>query len=172
MNADELAVEVGMAAMHELRDAIGKIQHCVDQLSEAQVWQRPQPALNSVGNLLLHLAGNLTQWVVCGVGGEPDHRNRAAEFAAAGGISKRVLLQTVIEAANAAQAAVQRLTCSELLRVRRIQGFEVTGLAAIFHSIPHFRGHTQEIVHIARTLLGDRYQIQWQPTTPEEGAPL
>jgi hypothetical protein len=171
MNADELAVQVGLAAREELRDAIGKIRHCLDQLSEEQVWQRPQPGLNSIGNLLLHLAGNLTQWVVCGVGGERDHRNRAAEFAAEGEFSKVEMLQKVGDAAIAAQSVLEQLTCSELLRVRRIQGFEVTGLAAIFHSVPHFRGHTQEIVHIARTLLGDRYQVQWQPRTAEEGAP-
>jgi len=53
---------------------------------------------------------------------------------------------------------------------RRIQGFNVTGLAALFDSVPHFRGHTQEIVHMTRMQLGDAYKFAWTPTTPEHGA--
>jgi hypothetical protein len=63
-----------------------------------------------------------------------------------------------------------RLTASQLLRVRRIQGFDRTGLEAIFDSVPHFRGHTQEIVHMTRLQLGDAYQSAWMPATPAQGA--
>ena len=170
MTADELAVHVGRQAGDELADALTKIKHCVDQLDEAQIWLRPQASLNSVGNLLLHLDGNLTQWIVCGIGGAEDQRDRPAEFAASGSVPKNDLIQRLDAAVANARAAMDRLSGDELLRVRRIQGFEVTGLAAIFHSIPHFRGHTQEIVHMTRLLLGDKYRIQWQPATPEQGA--
>ena len=62
------------------------------------------------------------------------------------------------------------MTARQLLEARRIQGFNVTGLAAIFDSVPHFRGHTQEIVHMARLQLGEAYKFAWTPTTPEQGA--
>ena len=57
-----------------------------------------------------------------------------------------------------------------LAEPRRIQGFDVTGVAAIFDSVPHFRGHTQEIVHMTRLQLGDAYRFAWTPTTSEQGA--
>ena len=170
MTTDELVIQVGKEAAHELSDALGKIKHCVDQLDDARVWSRPHPSTNSIGNLLLHLEGNLTQWIVCGIGGAEDHRNRPAEFAEQGPIPKSNLIRRLEIAVANARAAFERLSGDELMRVRRIQGFDVTGLAAVFHSVPHFRGHTQEIVHLTRMILGDEYRIQWQPMTNEQGA--
>jgi hypothetical protein len=123
MTADELAAAVGAAAAHELDSALERIKHCLSQLNDAQVWHCSQPGLNSLGNLVLHLCGNLRQWVVAGLEAVVDE-------------AKRVL----------AGADARRLT-----EVRRIQGFDVTGVAAIFDSVPYFRGHTQEIVHMTQS---------------------
>jgi hypothetical protein len=59
------------------------------------VWHRSQPGLNSIGNLILHLCGNLRQWVVAGLGGAPDVRNRPAEFAERGTVPKDELLRNL-----------------------------------------------------------------------------
>jgi hypothetical protein len=171
MTTDELAAAVGAAAADELANALGKIEHCLTQLSDAQVWQRPRPALNSVGNLLLHLEGNLRQWVLAGLGGAPDARDRPAEFAERGPVPKDELLRRLRAAVGEARGVLARQTARQWLELRRVQGFEVTGLGALFDSVPHFRGHTQEIVHLTREMLGDAYRFQWRPTTPEEGAP-
>jgi hypothetical protein len=58
----------------------------------------------------------------------------------------------------------------QLAEPRRIQGFDMIGVAAVFDSVSHFRGHTQEIVHMTRLQLGDAYRFAWTPTTPEQGA--
>jgi Protein of unknown function (DUF1572) len=169
MTADELAATVGAAAAHELGSAVERIKHCLDQLNDEQVWQRSRPGLNSIGNLILHLCGNLRQWIVAGVGGAPDDRNRPAEFAERGPIPKDELmhrLETVVAEAKRILAGVDARQLSER---RRIQGFDVTGLAAIFDSVPHFRGHTQEIIHMTRLQLCDVYQFAWMPTTPDQG---
>src|SRR4029077_4440954 len=81
MTADEMAAAVGREAATELTSALAKIKHCLGQLTEEQVWWRSRPSLNSIGNLILHLCGNVRQWIVAGLGGAADSRDRPAEFA-------------------------------------------------------------------------------------------
>jgi hypothetical protein len=88
MNIDDLARAVGHEAGQVLTSALGKINHCLGQLSDEQVWWRSQPSLNSIGNLILHLSGNLRQWLVAGLGDAKDVRDRPAEFAERGPIPK------------------------------------------------------------------------------------
>jgi hypothetical protein len=171
MTADELAAAVGAAAAHELDSALLRIKHCLGQLNDSQAWHRSQPGLNSIGNLVLHLYGNLRQWVVAGLGGAPDVRNRPAEFAEAGPVPKDELVRNLEAVVEEAKRILAGVDARQLKEGRRIQGFDVTGAAAIFDSVPHFRGHTQEIVHITRLQLGDAYRFAWTPTTPEQGAP-
>jgi hypothetical protein len=171
MTADELAAAVGAAAADELANALDRIKHCLGQLNDGQVWQRSRPDLNSIGNLILHLGGNLRQWIVAGLGGAADSRHRPAEFAERGPIAKERLLRDLEAAVNESKRVLAGVSAGQLAAGRRIQGFDVTGVAAIFSSVPHFRGHTQEIVHMTRLLLGDAYKYAWTPTTPEQGAP-
>jgi hypothetical protein len=169
--ADELAAAVGAEAANELASALVKIKHCLSQLTEEQVWWRSQPSLNSIGNLLLHLCGNVRQWIVAGLGGATDGRDRPAEFSERGPIPKDELVRKLEAMVDEAKAVLARQTARQFLEARRIQGFDVTGLAAIFDSVPHFRGHTQEIIHMTRLQLGDAYKFQWTPMMPGHGGP-
>ncbi len=168
------AEDVARSALGEtnklLDECAAKIGHCVNQLSDEQIWWRPAPSLNSIGNLILHLCGNLEQWIVSGVGGAPDTRHRPAEFAERGPIPRAVLLDKLTSVVAAAQRTIAQSRPAELARERTIQGFAVTGWAAILHSVPHFNGHTQEIISYTRMQLGDAYKFYWQPKTPEQGA--
>jgi hypothetical protein len=171
MIADELAAAVGAAAAHELDSALERIRHCLAQLTDEQVWRRSRPGLNSIGNPILHLGGNLRQWVVAGVGGAPDIRNRPAEFAERGPVPKAELVRSLEAVVEEAKRVLTGVDAQQLAERRRIQGFDVTGVAAVFDSVPHFRGHTQEIVYMTRLRLGEAYKFAWMPTTPEQGAP-
>lgn len=158
------------AASAELADAMRMVEHCVLQLDEEQVWRRPAEGLNSVGNLLLHLTGNLRQWVVCGLGGEADDRRRADEFAVRGGISRDELLSQLRDCVRNVQDVMPGVTADQLLNPGLIQGFKVSGMAALWHAVPHFRGHTQEIIGLTRQILGDRYLFAWVPQNAAQGA--
>lgn len=171
MTTDELAAVVGAAAAHELTSALERITHCVNQLNQDQVWRRSNSKLNSIGNLILHLCGNLRQWIVAGIGGATDTRNRPAEFAELGPLPKEELLRRLGDVVTDARRTLTGVDARQLTEPRRIQGFDVTGVTAIFDSVPHFRGHTQEIVHMTRVHLGDAYRFSWTPSTPEQGAP-
>jgi uncharacterized damage-inducible protein DinB len=170
MTADEFAAAVGAEAALELDSAHERIQHCVAQLSDEQLWWRPTPDMNSIGNLILHLCGNVRQWIIAGLGDQPDVRNRPLEFSERGPIAKSDLMQRLDATIRDAKQVIQQQSAAKWLAVRRIQGSEVSGLKALFNSLPHFRGHTQEIIHMTRLLLGDRYQFAWRPVTAEEGA--
>jgi hypothetical protein len=170
MTADELATAVGTEAADELASALARIKHCLGQLSDEQVWWRSHPSLNSIGNLTLHLCGNVRQWIVAGLGGGADVRDRPADFAERGPIPRDELLRRLEAVVDEARTMLARQTGRQLLESRRIQGFDVTGLKAIFASVPHFRGHTQEIIGMTRLQLGDAYRFAWTPT-PEQGGP-
>jgi hypothetical protein len=155
---DELRGAITFALNDELDAALGRIGHCLGQLSEDHVWGRSRPDMNSVGNLVLHLTGNVRQLIVSGVGGAPDDRDRPAEFAARGPLPKAELLRRLTDAVNAAKDAIARAGDAALLRKITVGRYDWTGLQAVVRSVAHFRGHTQEIIHMTRTILGEKYE--------------
>lgn len=154
--------ETGRAFIEEARrllreDYLPKIERCLEQLDDAQLWWRPNAQSNSVANLLLHLAGNARQWVVCGVGGVGDDRARDAEFAAGhtgeglpGGAE---LIERLRATLREADEVLARLEPSGLLETRSIQGLAgVPVLSAVFHVVEHFATHTGQIVLLTKLL--------------------
>jgi Protein of unknown function (DUF1572) len=163
---DQLTGAFAAAACEELTKALDRIKHCVNQLTDEQTWWRSSADMNSVGNLILHLAGNLRQWIISGVGGEKDTRQRPKEFTERGPIPRKELLARLEAVVAESQATIKKASAENLLRVRTIQSFSVDGFYALFNAIPHFRGHTQEIIHMTRGLLGDAYKYVGAPPEP------
>jgi len=151
-----------------LAKGLKKIRHCVDQLSDDQVWWRSRPEMNSIANLMLHLAGNLRQWIVSGIGGAPDVRDRPGEFADRSGAPKAKVLAKLEAVIRECDAVLARLGPDDLVARRRIQGFDVTVTGALFDVIPHLQGHVQEIIHMTREQLGDAYQFDFVPKGAEQ----
>jgi uncharacterized damage-inducible protein DinB len=127
-----------------------KIRLSVSNLSYEQIWQRPNEESNSIGNLLLHLAGNVRQWIVCGVGGAKSDRDRAAEFSARNGPPLNELLALFDAAVRDADAVIALLTEDDLMQTRTIQGRETTVIAAIYHVVEHFALHAGQIIVFAK----------------------
>jgi uncharacterized damage-inducible protein DinB len=127
-----------------------KIRLAVEALPPNAIWWRANEQSNSVGNLLLHLAGNVRQWIVSGVGGAPDTRYRAAEFEARTGGDAATLLAALDHVLDDADAVLARLTEADLAGSRTIQGRDVNVLEAIYHVVEHFSGHVGQIVLIAK----------------------
>ena len=115
MTADELASAVGQAAAHEMGSALSRLSHCVNQLSDEQVWWRAHPDSNSIGNLILHLCGNVRQWIVSGLGGVADTRKRPEEFTERGLIPKAELLGRLNAVVKEAQDVLTRQTAEQFL---------------------------------------------------------
>jgi hypothetical protein len=137
-----------------LDDYWPRMRTCVESLSDDQVWWRPNEASNSVGNLILHLNGNLQQWVVASFGRLPDTRNRPAEFAERHTIPARSLLATLEATVQRAADVLWRLTEADLRETHHIQGYTVSGLQAVYQVVEHFALHYGQIAYITKLQRG------------------
>lgn len=131
-----------------------KIRRALAGLTEEDLWWRPNPASNSMGNLVLHLAGNVRQWVVAGIGGAPDTRDREEEFRKKGRETQESLLEVLEEALAEADEVLAGLTLSTLQEERVIQGMSVTVLGAVYHVVEHFSMHTGQIIYLSKLRTG------------------
>jgi uncharacterized damage-inducible protein DinB len=136
-----------------------KIAHCLDTLPADALWRRSGDDSNSVGNLLLHLAGNVRQWIVSGVGGADDHRLRSAEFAAREGESAEHLWRSLRGTLDEADAVIAAQSPLSLLERRTIQGRELSVLDAVYHVVEHFALHTGQIILLAKAYAPGRIQF-------------
>lgn len=172
MSNDRLTEQVTAEFEHLLNESMRKIRHCVGQLNDEQIWKRPGDGMNSVANLLLHITGNLRQWCVVGIQQRPDDRDREAEFAATTGLNGAELIRRLDAVAAEAINVIQSLDDQSLQQDRQIQGFKVTVLQALFHTVPHFVGHTHQILMLTRLHLGSAYQFEWSPDQNRTGVPI
>jgi uncharacterized damage-inducible protein DinB len=131
-----------------------RMKTCVEPLTTEQIWWRPNQASNSIGNLLLHLNGNVRQWLVTSFNRDEDKRNRPAEFAAKEGASAEELLDRLGATLDEAAAVLNRLTVAELLANYEVQGYHVSGLDVVYHVVEHFGMHYGQIVYITKLLSG------------------
>ena len=136
-----------------------KIRRCLDVLPPEAVWRRTDEGSNSVGNLLLHLTGNVRQWIVSSVGGAPDVRFRSGEFAARDGSDANALFAALRATLDDAVAVIGSLTAEQLLERRTIQGREVSVLDAVYHVVEHFALHTGQIVLLTKAVAPGRIQF-------------
>jgi uncharacterized damage-inducible protein DinB len=137
----------------KLAQLFGRIETCVAKLTPEQIWTRAADNDNAVGNLVLHLAGNVRQWILCGVGGQEDRRDRDSEFSARSGEDALERLRPVVSEASALIAA---LPPGRLTETRTIQKhYDVTVLEAIYHVVEHFSMHTGQIIFATKLLTGE-----------------
>ena len=137
-----------------LRQLGSRIETCLSSLNEDQVWARGSENENAVGNLVLHLCGNVRQWIVSGAGGRPDSRDRDSEFSAKGGIPVTELAGRLRAVVQEAVAVLGEVTAERLGERIVVQEYDVTVLEAVYHVVEHFSMHTGQIIFITKMLTG------------------
>lgn len=152
MNRSVFTKSYTTAAIFRLNESLERIITCVQKLEDTQLWSAPNESLNSVGNLVLHLSGNITQYVIAGLGKTSDSRNRAAEFNTTG-LSKQALIDTISNTIDSANAVLGKLNDTDLLERKNIQGFELNGIDIILHVVEHCSYHTGQITLWTKYLL-------------------
>jgi uncharacterized damage-inducible protein DinB len=138
----------------KLAQLASRIETCLESLDPREVWERGGDNQNAVGNLVLHLSGNVRQWIVCGVGGKLGVRDRDAEFAARAGRGPGELAHRLRETVEEAVAVLNGVTAERLTERVTIQQYDVSVLDAIYHVVEHFSMHTGQIMFATKMLTG------------------
>lgn len=141
-------------SVNKLNQSVDRIATCLGKLSEDQIWARGHENENAVGNLVLHLCGNVRQWIVHGLGGQPDIRERDTEFAAAGGIDAAELIAKIRRTVEEAAAVLGKLSPEQLTRTYQIQARTASGVEAVMNVVEHFAQHTGQIIYATKNLTG------------------
>jgi uncharacterized damage-inducible protein DinB len=171
VTAEEIFLKFSAEKLEQLH---GRIQDCLARLTGEQIWTRHSDNENAIGNLALHLAGNVRQWIGSGVAGWPDHRERDAEFDARGSQSPGELAELLKIRVTEAVSLIRSLPVARLTERIAPQGYDVTVLEAIGHVVEHFSMHTGQIIFLTKMLTGEDlayYQhLRWSGL--ERGAKL
>jgi uncharacterized damage-inducible protein DinB len=143
-------------------DYLPKIERCLDKLSDQDIWWRPNDASNSIGNLILHLCGNVTMWIIGGVGDLPFERNRQLEFDERRELPSEELRQRLRTVVQRADQVLSTLDEKSLERRRQIQDYDVSVLEAVYHVVEHFSMHTGQIIFLSKARLRHDLEL-WKP---------
>lgn len=146
-------------------ECLPRIIKCLDQLDNPRIWWRPNENSNSIGNLVLHLCGNIRQWIYAGLGNYDDVRHRQTEFDERTPIPKEELKDQLTRTMEMVRPVIQNTPAEELLNIRAVQTFQESGLTILIHVTEHFSYHTGQIAYITK-MLTDR-QLNFY-----EGVPL
>lgn len=135
-----------------VKESVEKILKCMDHLSEDEIWFRPNESSNSVGNLILHLCGNLRQYILSGVDGQKDIRVRQQEFDARNTMNKSDLKIHLKETIKDVDQALTRIDATSLTDKREVQCFKESLVGMLIHVTEHFSYHTGQIVYYTKML--------------------
>jgi uncharacterized damage-inducible protein DinB len=135
-----------------IEEGQNRILKCLDQVSEEEVWKRPNEQSNSIGNLVLHLCGNIRQWAVAGLGKQADDRQRQQEFDERGPIAKEELIRRLSAALSEVEEVLDRVTCQDLIQTYPVQTFDENGVSILVHITEHFSYHVGQITFYVKAM--------------------
>jgi uncharacterized damage-inducible protein DinB len=152
MSVESLFLQFSVDKLRQLAD---RIEFCLEKLNDDQIWARGGQHENAIGNLVLHLTGNVRQWIVSTLGDHPSHRDRDAEFASRGGFTATELSANLGNTVEQATQVITALSAAQLTRMYEVQNYRVSGVEAVYHVVEHFSQHTGQIIFATKMLTGE-----------------
>ena len=146
----DLATDFTEQSVYRMSFSLEMIGKCFIQLTEEEIWKRPNTSSNSIGTLIVHLCGNITQYILSSLGGKDDKRERDKEFATQGGYNKAALFQMLTGTIQEATGVIRSMNEQELLKVRSVQAYRLTGTGIIVHVVEHLSYHTGQIALLTK----------------------
>jgi uncharacterized damage-inducible protein DinB len=147
---DRIGNELILESVMRINESTQKIIRCLDIIDESDVWKSPNEQLNSVGNLILHVCGNIGQYIISSLGGAEDNRDRDLEFSTKGGHTKADLLEKLMKTIQKATSVILQISEKELLHERVVQGMAHTGIGIVIHVTEHISYHTGQIIFLTK----------------------
>ncbi len=147
-----LITEIKAAALYRMDESSRMIAIALKDISDVEIWERPNGISNSIGNQVLHLCGNITQYAISSLGETVDIRDRDAEFTALNGLTKGELLSKLASTVSKAKEVIQECSTDNLIKLRKVQGFDLTGIGIIMHVVEHYSYHTGQIAFWVKQL--------------------
>ncbi|MDC6388575.1 DinB family protein [Maribacter sp. PR1] len=148
----QLVEELVKNALYRMEESTRMINKSLSNISEEEIWQKPNDSLNSMGNLILHLCGNITQYIISSLGENEDDRQRDSEFSASGGLTKLELLKKLKDTVDTAKRVIFDARSEQLVKIRSVQGFSFSGVGVIMHAVEHYSYHTGQIAFWVKLL--------------------
>lgn len=154
MNEPTGAAYLGWCRFRLMSHYWPRVQRCLLELSDDQIWWREHESNNSVGNLVIHLVGNLNQFVLTTFGGAPDTRNKEREFSERNPVSKEELLRRLETTLRESDTILAQFNPERFSETTFLQGRERTYLEVLAIVLEHFALHTGQIIYIAKLKKG------------------
>ncbi|MBM1107001.1 DUF1572 family protein [Aurantibacter crassamenti] len=149
---ERIVQELVNNSLYRLDESTRMIQKSLKEVSEDEVWQKPNESLNSIANLILHLCGNISQYITSSLGETEDIRIRDLEFSASNSMTKEELLNKLEDTLDIAKRVIFDAKIEQLLKVRAVQGFSFSGVGVIIHAVEHYSYHTGQIAFWVKQL--------------------
>ena len=166
MTVDRIFVDASVRRLRQMTERIGD---CAGRLNDDQVWMRGSETENAVGNLILHLCGNLRQWIIAGIGGASFTRDRDAEFTARGGVTPAQLIAKLAQTVEEACAVIEAVPGARLTERVSLQSYDLSVLEAIYHVVDHFALHYGQIAFATKLLTHQDLGFYAHLTKPDHG---
>lgn len=131
-------------------ESVVRLKKCLADLTLEEIWHQPNVHSNSVGNLVLHLCGNVRQWVIAGIGGAVDQRERQWEFDSDEHFAKAILIKMIDDLMAEVELVLQRIEPEDLLKKRAVQCYQETALSILMHVVEHFSYHVGQITYVVK----------------------
>lgn len=139
-------------SIFRLQESAERIFSCMQEIGDEQLWLRPNESSNSIGNIILHLCGNIRQYAVSSLGNQPDTRMRDLEFSTQEGFTKDELADRLRSTLEEAIQTIRSLDEESLIKTRTVQGFHLTGIGIIIHVTEHLSYHTGQVAFWVKCL--------------------
>ncbi len=149
---EKITQEFIAGCIERMDENLDKVSQCLEQIEDDKIWWAPNANTNSIGNQILHLCGNITQYAVATLGELPDERDRDREFLTRGGFTKTELREKLVETVSLAKETMLKVDAAELLRIYKVQAYKMSAIRVMIHVVEHFSYHTAQIALLTKLI--------------------
>ena len=149
---DDMVSEFLANSIYRLDEGTRMIKISLESVSESDIWKKPNDSSNSIGNQIIHICGNMIQYIIASLEEQDDYRNRDEEFSMTGGFTKIKLIQKLEDTVNKAKLVLNGCSKRQLIKKREVQGFNLSGIGIVIHAVEHYSYHTGQIAFWTKLL--------------------